>query len=163
MKSTRPENHPQHRQYNNINYNATVVKCSNMFDTIHGVGTMSEWWHAGTTQVDKRELLAWETFSLSQEHYVELLDSVGFDTDARMELFMLAQLGSGGRDAANNIIHKVHKKKAAGEWVTNWYAFVQKSALTSRHHVNSYGYDAEMAQRAQRGMKRQWPPVWVCM
>jgi hypothetical protein len=80
----------------------------------------------------------WETFEFSLDNYRQVLDDCGADRQARMELFQLAQLQCGGRDAANSIVHKLKNNVDGGrhgEKIHNYSAYIHSHCVGMRHKL----------------------------
>ena len=76
-------------------------------------------------------------------NWVKVLVDMGVDDTARMELFLLAQLSQGGKDAANHVISKLLKHRADGQVLHNPSAFVHSCVRNARHR--SIGAEARAA------------------
>ncbi len=77
----------------------------------------------------------WEAFEFDAEAWSRFLTGLGVDENARMSVFLLAQLGEHGKHAANTVIHKCVKMLSDGTWVRNWSAYVHKNCLSARHQL----------------------------
>ena len=80
----------------------------------------------------------WATFEHSAENWWELLDSLGVDSQARADLFCLANTSAKGREAAMNIIFKILKKLNDGErYETCASAFVHICVKNAMEKLNA--------------------------
>jgi hypothetical protein len=94
------------------------------------------WMAPGITRVEPRQ--PWETFQFTVADYKEVIDACHVDPRASMELFQLAQLECGGRDAANNIVHKLKKSLHGGrgtDSINNYSAWIQSQCVAVRHKL----------------------------
>jgi hypothetical protein len=94
------------------------------------------WMAPGVTRVELRQ--PWETFQFTVSDYQEIIDACHVDYRASMELFQLAQLECGGRDAANNIVHKLKKSLHGGrgaDSINNYSAWIQSQCVSVRHKL----------------------------
>ena len=75
----------------------------------------------------------WERLDFDPRAWSAVLRRAGVDDTARMELFLLAQLGEEGKREANTVISKVLKHQADGTEVRNASAFVHSCVRNARH------------------------------
>ena len=80
---------------------------------------------------------AWATFQPTVECWWELLDEYNVDDAARHLLFALAQTNF---EAANDVIHKLLKKKNDGITINNPSALIFTNVMNHRSQADSWGH-----------------------
>lgn len=75
----------------------------------------------------------WASFDATAEDWKEVLDEVGVDQWAQMELFLLSQHSRSGWEAANKVLGKLLKKMTDDELPDNVSAWTHACVLNARH------------------------------
>ena len=83
----------------------------------------------------RRVLEQWQTFEWDPALWVDLLDEIGADENARRDLFLLSQIR---KEDANDIVWKIVKKMTDGDHLVNASAFNHSSCKNVRHASRAY-------------------------
>ena len=83
----------------------------------------------------RRVLEQWQTFEWDPALWVDLLDEIGADENARRDLFLLSQIR---KEDANDIVWKIVKKMTDGDHLVNASAFIHSSCKNVRHASRAY-------------------------
>ena len=73
--------------------------------------------------------------------WADVLYGYDVDDDAQQNLFLLAQLGRDGANAANHIINSLMQKRATNEVVNNASALVHSSCCRARAQLCRVAWD----------------------
>ena len=105
-------------------------------DSVTAIGAAPSRTGTGSSS-SRSEIPAWATFQPTVECWWELLDEYNVDDAARQLLFALAQTNF---EAANDVIHKLLKKKNDGVTINNPSALIFTNVMNHRSQADSWGH-----------------------
>ena len=105
---------------------------------------------------DRAVLEKWETFEPDPTVWSQFLSSVGVDTIAKQELFLLAQHSGEGHEQANSIIAKLLKKQADSESISNPSGFIHRCVCNARTQMRSWRWEGASSASWGRSSTDKW-------